>query len=289
MSDTIYSVIEKKGFQDGIIFIVTQDNCSIEVHVYSGVIIRAKAPRLSLEQICDTLTQGQLKEISFRESAESPTLAQAPLLACTFPAAAAAAINPAAASPSTLLKIVRLMSVLAKSDKDHGTRAFEVMRQEIAKRHAGFLSDVVTIRKRMFELDHRFGLVSLALEHKAMPDDLTAMPEWLFERTDSIKDSTMKEGVLFFLFFGRTSDRVLRVKIEQATSLGAKHGRGILSKTVYPGLTDSGSASMFRGADKIGDLKIDWDKNEKETIVMTKADLDHLGLHKDDKINIILE
>lgn len=289
MSETIYSVIEKKGFRDGIGFIVTQDNCSIEVHLYSGLIIRAKAPRLSLDQICETLAHGDLKEISFRGSAESLALVQAPLLACIFPSVAASIVNPATTSPATLIKIVRLMSGLVKSDKDQGARAFEVMRQEIAKRHSGFLSDVVMIRKRMFELDQRFGLVSLALEHKAMPDALTAIPEWLFGRLDPIKDEIMKTTVCCFLFFGRMPGRMLRVKIEQATSLGAKQGRGILSKTVYPGLTDSGAASLFRDADKIGGLKIDWDKDEKETLIMTKADLDRLGLHKDDKINIILE
>ena len=289
MSAAIYSVIEKKGFHDGIVFIVTQDNCSIEVHVYSGVIIWAKSPRLSLDQICETLAQVDLKEISFRESIESPDIVQAPLLARTFPAVAASAINPAATSPATLIKIVRLMPGLIKSDKDQGAHTFEVMRREIANRHAGFLSDVVTIKKRMFELDEKFGMGSLALEYKAMPDDLTAMPEWIFRHLDSIKDSTMKDSILYFLFFGRMPAKVIRLKIEQATSLGAKHGRGILSKIVYPGLQDRGSASLFRGADKIGDLKIDWDKDEKEPIVMTKADLDHLGLRKDDKINIILE
>ncbi len=286
MSADIYSVIEKKGFQDGIVFIVTKDNCSIEVHIYCGVIIRAKSPRLSFDQICEALSHGDLKEISFQESAESPDAAQAPLLEYTFPAAAASTINPAGTSHATLIKIVRLMSSLVKSDKDQGTRAFDVMRREITKLHPGFLIDVATIKKRMSELDEKFGLESKTFEYKAVPDNLQEIPGWVFRYLDSIRDSRIKDSVLYFLFFGQMSDRMIRTKIDQATSLGAKQGHAILSKTVYPVLKDSGSASLFSGADKIGDMKIDWNIEKKSTIAITKTDLDHLGLKNGDSINL---
>jgi hypothetical protein len=286
MCADIYSAIEKKGFRDGIGFIITKDNCSIVVHIYCGVIIRAKAPRLSFDQICETLSHGDMQEISFQESAESPDTAQAPLLAHTFPAVAASIINPAGTSHTTLIKIVRLMSGLVKSDKDQGTKAFDMMRREIAKLHPGFLIDVATIKKMMSELGEKFGLESNALEYKDVPDILQEVPGWVFRHFDSIKDIRIKDIVLYFLFFGQMSDRMIRTKIDQATSLGAKRGHAIMSKTVYPVLKDSGSASLFSGADKICDMKIDWNIEKKSTIAITKIDLDHLGLKNGDAINL---
>jgi len=58
---------------------------------------------------------------------------------------------------------------------------------------------------------------------------------------------------------------------------------------VFPELKDSDSVSMFKGVEKIEEIKIDWDKHENKTMAMTKADLDDMGLHKGDKINLIFE
>ena len=49
---------------------------------------------------------------------------------------------------------------------------------------------------------------------------------------------------------------------------------------------DSESASLFRGADKIGDMKISWNTEKKSTMALTKTDLGQLGLANGDSINL---
>lgn len=291
MPANAYSIIEEKGFDDGTVYIMTQNASVIEAHTFSGIIISFKSLRLSFDQICEVLSRGDIKEITFQKAEVQPETAQAEVLVKTFPGAmAASTINPARATRAKLIRIVRLMSVLIKANKDEGTRAFESIRRQIAILYPAFLPDVPTIQKRIDKLDEEFGVSTQFLKGKPLPADIYSVPDWIFSNFEALGNSpVMKEVVLYHLFFGESSRKVVRTTVEQETSLGAKQGYAILSTVAYPELKDIGSVSIFKGVEKLGKIEISWDKHEKKTIAMTKADLDHLGLRKGDKINLIVE
>jgi hypothetical protein len=290
MPTNVYSAIEEKGFDDGTVYIMTQNASVIEAHTYSGIIIFFKSLRLSFDQICEVLSQGDIKEITFQKAEVRPETARAEVLAKTFPGAmAASAINPARATRAKLIRIVRLMSGLIKANKDEETKAFESIRRQIAILYPGFLPDVATIKNRIDGLDEKFGVSTQFLKDKPLPADIYSAPNWIFSNFEALGNSPVKEIVLYYLFFGESSKKIIRTTIEQETSLGAKQGYALLSKAVYPDLKDKGSVSVFKGVEKMGEIKIDWDKHENKTMAMTKADLDHMGLHKGDKINLIFE
>src|SRR5271169_180377 len=119
MPTSLYSTIEEQGFDDGILFMMTPDNSVIEAHLYSGIIISFKSLRLSFDQICRAFSSGDLTQINFQKSEIKPeVIARGQIIEKTFPeAVAASAINPTKTTPSRLIRIVRLISSLIKSDK----------------------------------------------------------------------------------------------------------------------------------------------------------------------------
>jgi hypothetical protein len=291
MPANVYSAIEEKGFDDGTVYIMTQNASVIEAHTYSGIIIFFKSLRLSFDQICEVLSRGDIKEITFQKTEVRPEIARAEVLVKTFPGAmAASAINPARATRAKLIRIVRLMSGLIKANKDEETKAFESIRRQIAILYPGFLPDVSTIQKRIDGLGEEFGITTPFLDGKPLPDEIYSVPEFIFRNFEPIGNSSvMKELVLYYLFFGEAARKVVRTTVEQETSLGAKEGHAKLSQMIYAEWKNSSLVSIFKGFDKIGNIIIDWDKHENKTIAMTKADIDHLGLRKGDKINLIFE
>lgn len=289
MSASLYATIEEQGFDDGIIFMMTPNSSVIEAHLYSGIVIYFKSLRLTFDQICRTLASGDLTEITFRKSDIKPDAARGQMLEQTFPAAvAASAIHPARTTPSKLLRIVRLLPSLIKSDKEAGHKACEVMSRQISTLYPGFLPDVGAIKLRVGRLGEEFGISTTFLDNKPLPGDIYSVPEWVFTHFDASMNGLMKEMVLYFIFFGEIFKKAIRTTVEKETSLGAKQGYAILSKTVYPALQDNGTAIMFNGAEKIGEIKIDWHIDKKSSVLFTKADLDKLGLESGSKINLIL-
>jgi len=289
MPASVYATIEEQGFDEGIIFMMTPDNSVIEAHLYSGIIIYFKSLRLSFEQICNALSSGDLTEITFRKSEIKPETARGLMLERTFPAAvAASAINPAKTTPSKLIRIARLISSLLKSDKETGRKACEIMSRQIAVLYPGFLPDIAAIKLRIGKLGEEFGITTTFFDNKPLPVDIYSTPEWVFTQFEAVNNSLMKEVILYFIFFGSIFKKAIRTTVEKETSLGAKQGFAILSKAIYPELKDSSSAIIFKGAEKIGEIKIDWHTDKKNTILFTKADLDTLGLENGNKINLIL-
>jgi hypothetical protein len=289
MAANIYSLIEEKGFDDGMVFIALHDNTIINVTVYSGIIIFFKCPRLSFDQILATLSKGDIKDITFQKSAVNLETTHADVIAQTFPAAvAASALNPARTAFSRLLRIVRIMSGLTRLDNNHGGKAFDIVTRQISALYPGFLPDIATVKKRIDKLAEEFGVSTDFLADKPLPIDIYSTPQWVFTHFDAIGDSLMKEVVLYFIFFGEVIKKVITAVAEKETSLGAKQGYAILSKVLHPELKDCKSATIFNGTEKIGEIKIDWHTDKKNLALFTKADLDKLGLKSGNKINLIL-
>jgi hypothetical protein len=290
MPASIYSTIEEQGFDDGILFMMTPDSSVIEAHLYGGIIISFKSLRLSFEQICSVFSSGDLTQINFQKSEIKPeTIARGQIIEKTFPGAvAASAINPAKTTPSKLIRIVRLISSLIKSDKAASHKACEIMSLHISTLYPGFLPDIAAFKSRIGRLGAALGIATTFLEGKPFPSDTCSVPEWVFTHFDPIMNGLMKDVVLYFIFFGEVFKQAIRTTVEKETSLGAKQGFAILSKTVYPAMQNSGSAILFKGAEKIGEIRIDWHTDKKDAVLFTKADLDKLGLESGSKINLIL-
>lgn len=290
MSAAIYSTIEEKNFDEGIAFIMTHKNSIIEAHIYSGIIINFKCLRLSLDQICNALSSGEINEITFQRTEVRPETAQARVIAHTFPGAvAASAIAPARTPLSKLLKISRLLSSLTKSDKDEGRKAFDLICRQIILHYPGFLPDASTIKKRIGRVADEFGISTKFLDNMPVPTDIYLIPEWVFSNFEAMGNGLMKDVALYYILFGEYLKKFVRTTAAMETSFGAKQGFAILSKAIYPQLQDNSIAIIFKGAEKVGEMKIDWHTDKKNTMLFTKVDLDKLGLDSGSKINLILK
>jgi len=281
----IYSTLQAKGIDDGAAFILTLEGAAVEVHVYCGIVISAKSMRLSGDEIRTVLSRGEVKEISVQPRDVDPANAQAAVVAAAFPAAAAAAFDKKKLTPTRLVRLTRILPGLIRSDADQGAGAFDLVRQHIMALYPGFLPDAATIGTRLEKLGEEFGIVTPT--DQPLPGDLHAVPQWVFGRLDSV-DAALRDWALYYVLFGELPDKMLTTTAERVTSLGAKPGRAILSKSAYPGLESSTSAAVFKNGKKIGDIGIDWHTDQKKTMAFTKADFDRLGLSADDKLTVTL-
>jgi hypothetical protein len=289
MANDVFSMLREKNFESGTVFIVSRANFAVKLQVYHGVIITAGSLHMSLDQIEDILASGDVKQMSFAPSVVLPGAAQPAVIVRTFPASDAYAPGPDRSVPSRLLQIVRLMPGLMRADTNQGRMAFDVMRRHLSRLYPGFLTDIPAIKTRINRLNEEFGVPANALERTPMPSDLHAIPEWVFRNFDVFAENPMKEVALYFIIFGEIVKKTIMTTTERSTSLGAKEGHAKLSKVAYAEGKDSGSISIYNGIVQLGKMKIDWDRNDKKTVIMTKADLDRLGLQSGDKLNLILE
>jgi hypothetical protein len=288
MPANMYSIIEEKGFSNGVAFIVTKNASVIEAHIYSGIIIVLKSTGLSCDQICGILSNGDVKEITFRKDEVKPEIVQPQVVAQTFPGAvAASAISPARTALPKLLRLVRLLSCLTKTDNDDGKKAFDIMCRQISMLYPSFLPDVLTLKGRMDMISSKFGISTTFLNSKPLPANIYSTPGWFFSNFEYLGNGPIKEAILYFIFFGEMFQKVIRAEVGEGSSSGARPGFAILSKAVYPELQDNTSASIFRGAEKIGDIKIKWSTDKKTAVLFTKADLHKFGLENDSTVNLI--
>jgi long-chain acyl-CoA synthetase len=287
--NNLYSTILEKGFENGVVFIMTRNASMIEAHIYGGVIILLKSLRLSFDQICDVLSRGDIREITFQKAEVRPELAQAQTIAYTFPPTVAAmASNHARTTHSKLIRMVDLMSGLIKANKDEGAKAFDIMGRQIALLYPGFLPEVSAIQERIDRLHEEFGISTRFLDGKELPADIYSVPAWVFTHFEAIDNNLMREVVLYFVLFGEVTKKIVRTTVEKESGYGAKMSHARLSKAAHPAMQDSGSAIIFRGAENIGTIKIDWHTEKKKTLSLTKTDLEAFGLDGGDKINLIL-
>lgn len=289
MSPNMYSTIEEKGYDEGIAFIMTDNGGIIEAHLYGGIITFSKSLRLTPDQISLTFSSGDVKEVTFRKADVRLEVAHPATIAQTFPAAvAASAIKPEKTPLPRLFKVMRLMSNLAKSGKEEGTKAADIMFRQIATNYRGFLPDIATFKARIGKLSDEFGISTQFLENKPMPGDIFGAVDWMFSSFETVKDGPIKDVALYFVLFGEVYQKAIKTTVEKETSLGAKPGSGILSKVVYPELKDMHTAQIFKGMEKVGEIKIDWHTDKKSVLLLTKADMDKLGLENGNIVSLFL-
>jgi len=288
MPASIYSIIEEKGFGNGVAFIVSQSACIVEAHIYSGIIIYLKSAHLQLDQVREAFSHGDIREITFRKDDVKPEIVQPEVIEWTFPGAvAASAINPARTPLPKLLRLVRLLACLAKTDKEHGKKAFDMMSRQISLLYPGFLPDLLTLKGRMDLISSKFGISTSFLNSKPLPANIYSSPAWFFSNFEYLGNGPIKEAILYFIFFGEMFQKVIRAEVREEINPGAQQGYAILSRLIYPELQDSTSVSIFRGAEKIGDIKIMWNSDKRSAVMFTKADLHKFGLESDSTINLI--
>lgn len=286
----MYAAIEEKGYNEGTAYVMTENGGIIEVHIYGGIVFFAKSLKLGPEQVLLALAGGNVSEFTFRKAAVKPETAQPSLLAHTFPAAvAASALNPEKMSLSRLFKVIQLICGLMRSGKEDGVNIGGVMLRQLGTFYRGFVPDVATLQKRIGRQTEEFGVPVSFLEGKPMPGDVYAAADWIIKNFETVKDSPMKEVALYFVLFGEVHGKAVKTTIEKETSLGGKQGVGVLSKVAYADLKDMQTAQIYKGIEKVGDIKIEWhSSSKKETLLLTKADMDKMGLENGKKVALIL-
>jgi hypothetical protein len=289
MASNVYSTIEEKSFDNGVAFILTPNAGIIEAHIFSSIIIFFKSIRLSFEQICSILSTGDVKDITFRKAEINPEIIQPKVIAQTFPGAlSASSMHPARTPLNKSLNILQILPCLAKKENEDGRKAFDLVCKQIATHYRGFLSDVATLGVRVDKLSEEFDISTALLRKKAMPKDTYSIPGWVFDNFASFANGPMKDIILYYVFFGEVFKKMVRTNVEKEASLGAKQGYAVLSKEIYPELQDCKTASVYRGAEKHGDIMINWHGGKKGAFV-TKADMDKLRLKEGDQVNLILQ
>jgi hypothetical protein len=290
MASSIYKTIEEKGFDNGVAFITTPNESIIEAHIYSGIIIYIKSLRLSFDQIYGILSSGDIKEISFRKAEVKADIVQPQVITQTFPKAVSAFVTNLGTTPLIkLITVVNLLSVLTRVDEKEGMKAFDIMCRQLSTVYPEFLPEVSTLNKRMGRVADEFGIPAEFFRNKSLPANIYSAPTWVFSNLESLPTGSMKDVILYFIFFGNMFPKAIRTTVGKETSLGAKQGYATLSKAVHAELQNNSSASIFRGTEKLGDIKINWNTDKKSTALFTKADMDKLGLQNDEKVNLIFE
>ena len=290
MASSVYTTIEEKGFYNGKAFIMTPNASVIEAHILKGIIIFCKSLRLSCEQICDVLSNGDIKDITFQKADISADVAQPQVFIQTIAGAlSACAMNPSQSILPRVLCIFQLLANLIKREKADGIKAFDLISRQISQHHQGFLPDVSTLSDRIGQASENFGISTATFINKLLPADMSSVPEWVLGNFGPLADNVMKDVFLYHVLFGETLRKVIKTNAETDASLGAKKGYAGMSKSAYPELQIYRSANIFRGLEKLGDMPLRWHTDKKRTALFTKIDMDKFGLTNDEMINLIFE
>jgi len=288
MASSIYTAIEEKGFDNGIVYIMTPNASIIEAHVYNGIIIFCKSLRLSSEQILSVLKSGEIKELTFQKGDIKPEIAQSQVIAQTITGALAAPAKDPARTPLTkLLSAFKLLSSITNKEKLDRTAVFDLVCKQMSVYYRGFLSDVSTLGLRIDTACRELGISKALITSAPPPTDMYSLPEWVFNNFSALPNGPMKDMLLYYIFFGEMPRSVIRTTIEKNASLGAKQGYVVLSKTVYPAFQTHSTAAVFRGMQSLGDISISWHTDKKNAALFTKTDMDRLGLNNEETISLI--
>ena len=284
--ENLYSVIKKKGFEAGHVYIITSSKHLIEVDIYAALIVHVKSRTLSYEHIMDALLAGDISRVNESPSSLKMEEFQTATIKKIFRVSAPLILAPDEASPQRLFNIIKLMGHLAKSDPD-GLEAFDIIADEITRRYPNFSLERADIKKRIYDFSNEYLASSPFLNSDTIPNDRREISDWVFNST-VLPDSILKDVVLYAVFFGEMIWPVVKTVAKKEYGLAAKAGFARLSKTVYNVAPDNNIVVVFKGATKMGELNLKWNTENKPGIFIAKADLDKINIRDRDEVSLVI-
>jgi hypothetical protein len=284
--ENLYSMIKKRGFEEGHIYIVNGSKHLIEAEMYAALIVHVKSRTLSYEQIIETILAGDISKADESPGSLKMDEFQTSTIKKIFRISAPFVLGPDGASPQRLFHILKLMGHLTKSDDD-GLEAFDIIADEITKRYPNFSLEREAIKKRIYDFSNEYLASSPFLNSDTIPNNRRKIGEWVFNSI-ALQDSILKDVVLYFIFFGKMLRPVVKTFAKKEPGLAAKAGTARLSRVVYHANPDSNMVTIFMGNANLGELNLSWHAENKPGILIPKANLDKLGLKDGDTISLVL-
>jgi hypothetical protein len=95
--------------------------------------------------------------------------------------------------------------------------------------------------------------------------------------------------VVYFIFLGEIFEPVFRTVVKKEAGFGAKVGHAMMSKVIYSVAAKSKSVVIFKGALEMGALNLLCHSEKKTGILITKTDLDNLGIRDGDTVSLLFK
>ena len=284
--ENLYSVIKKRGFEEGHVYIITSSKHLIEVEIYAALIVHVKSRTLSYEHIIDALLADDISRVNESPGSLKMEEFQTATIKKVFRVSAPFILAPDEASPQRLFNIIKLMGHLAKSDPD-GIEAFDIIADEITRRYPNFSLERADIKRRIYDFSNEYLASSPFLNSDTIPSDRREIGDWVFNSI-VLHDSVLKDVVLYSVFFGVMLWPVVKTLAKKESGLAAKVGFARLSKKVYNLDSENNIVAVFKGITKMGELNLRWNTEKKPGIFIAKADLDKINIRDGDAVCLVL-
>jgi hypothetical protein len=282
----LYSALQDSRKDDAVVMIVTGQNRVIELYIFCRLIIGFKSRLLSHADILETLTQDNIKELAVSE--RKPSLEQ------TEPSAIVDTITltaPFALANETLPRrlgcLISLMYHLSLKDDDKFRYALEALKLELTKVRPNFTVDSNEISIRSIKLRQELVINSALLQMNPDVNGYQQTISWITGIYNAIEDILMRDTVISALVLGERSTDFQNIIVDRASGLGSKPGVGRLAKKIYPQYMKYSGATLYRGLERLGNIRIDWHSEKRDVFYMTKPDLENFGINRAEKINLI--
>jgi hypothetical protein len=285
--ERLYSLVRNKNIQEGVAYIITGDKHLIEARLYNEILINLRSRTLSYEQMIDCLLSGEIGEIAGSAANVSLEDIQASTIVKTFAASSPYVFSTDDNLVQRLLSVMLLLEYLVKSGSD-GFEAFDVVSEEIRKAYPKFSLASETIKNRIDEFSNEFLIAYPFMNGEPVPSDRHLIPGWVFDRLKMPKGE-FEDIFIYYIFFGDVSEPVFRTIVKKEIGFGAKVGHARMSKVIYSAAAKSNAVTIFKGASRVGELKLLCHAEKKTGILITQTDLEKLGIRDGDTVSLIFK
>lgn len=284
--EKIYSALAAKNVDEGIAFLVTDENHLIEVHLYGNIIINLKSRHMPIDQLAGQLASLPLKDANITATAVRLAQAQPGVIRTTFPQAAALALSRESWSPARRVRTVKLLAALQSADAGSGTDAAALIAAEIIKRYPEFSLHRSRIEKRIANFTEEFRFPLPFLVPDSIPDDPLEAAVWLVTACKSIPP-LLETVLVLYLIFGETLHKVYQGNARRENTLDTKDGCIRISCILYREAAAAGLVSLLRGTELVGVFQVTPLDDRRLDILLSEADASRASLRDGDPLHLI--
>lgn len=286
--EKIYAALEKNNLQNGIVYVTTQDNRLLELYVFGGIIINIRSNSLSVVDAINTILEGAVKDIKAGGTVVKITNIQPFVVKKLLSLTAPYIFSPQKPKLPAIVRALKLMGYTAKSDIGEIRDLTNDIALEISKINPKLNIDKVTIQNRIRKLKETYGMEMLGLASDFMPAGDKETLAWIFDYVNLDESNALLDNIMYFIFFGEFLEQPITAKLKKDEGFGGKSGFVKLSKIIYQRFSGNSSATIFYQNKQKATLEISWNTEKKSDFLLTKPDMERLGLKEGDIITLIL-
>lgn len=285
--EKIYAALGENNLYNGIVYVTTQDNRLLEVHVFGGIIINIRSTAMPLADAMNTILEGAIKDIRATGTIVRINNIQPFVVKKLLPLSAPYVFSSQKLKLSAIVQLLKLIGYTAKSDISEIIALTGDIAREISKTNAKFTIDRVTVQNRIRRLRETYGIEMAGLASDFMPAGEKETLAWILDYVNLDESSALLDNIVCFIFFGEFFEQPMTAKLKKDEGFGAKPGFVRLSKTIYQKFLDNTRVEVFYQNKQKASLGISWSTGKKPDILLSKPDMERLGLTEGDTITLI--